>query len=183
MIKRTLFITALGISSLVNANNLSPKLIIGVGGFVSSDKSMAQDIGKQVISHFKDVYVGVSIYNKVAIYTNETFLNKGYDVRYNFDGVHLDIHTRTDTTGVLIEPYQNSIGNHEVGLGVSINRNRRYINNDISTKVKYNSVCAELLYNYLPMDLGFRTAYCPSHWTSEESKNINVIYTTLYKRW
>lgn len=182
MIKRVLLLSALSFSISTKAIDLQPKFVVGVGGFVSSDKSISENIGKQSISHFRDLYVGLSFFNRIAVYTNETKFNKGYNITYNFSGKDLNIKTQTYTTGVLVEPFQKSFENHEFALGLSINKNRRYLNNDVATKLSYTSTCAEVLYNYLKVDSGLRLAYCPNEWTSKTKENIDLVYFTIYKR-
>lgn len=161
---------------------LQPKAIIAVGGFASKDDALSDNIGKQTVKHFRDVYIGLSIYNRLAFYTNETFLNKGYKVNYNIQNTVVELDTQVYTTGVMYEFYQDKVGNHEYGLGLSFNRNRRYINNDVSSNLKYNSTCAEALYNYTPKDVGFRFALCPRLWTTEKDNVLNIGYIDIYKR-
>lgn len=182
MIKK-LILSSIFCAMTSNATNLQPKLVIGLGTFTSNDKSIYDNTSSQLTSHLRDVYIGVSLFNKVAIYTNDLSINDGYKVNYSIYGQPIKIKTQTVNYGILIEPIQKIIGNHEFGIGFSVNKNRRYINDSVNSKVSYMSGCAEFLYNYVPLDAGIRTAYCPNTWTNKSKENIDLVYLTIYKRY
>lgn len=182
LLKSILLTSFITFSLFAKSANVDPKFVIAGGGFVSNDSQFSDSISKQTVKHFRDVYIGISLFNRIAIYTNETFLNKSHDVNYLVMGKEYAISTQVYTTGIMYEFYQETAGNHEYGLGASLNRNRRYLNDDINSKLKYNSACIEALYKYKPIDGGVRLAMCPRLWTTEKDNVANVGYITVYKR-